>query len=209
MASVWEVATLMPTNPVPAKLAEAKYFLERMQEVREFHQQFAYNLSAFLSATYSVIDFLWSYYKPGRRTDFEEWWEELELPRDPVYRFFRKTRDVTLHRLPVPVRQEEIRYRVEKREGLDNEEHADLVEIRQGLYTVRVSATGPDAAESIAKEKLGGLLETTTYEWWFDDLWFDDLPEQLSHHNKVLELAAYYVDGVEQVVVQALERFGE
>ncbi|MBC7108976.1 MAG: hypothetical protein H5T41_09395 [Methanomassiliicoccales archaeon] len=58
------------------KLNEAKYFLEQMKEHADSTEEFAYNLSAFLSAARSVTWIMQNEFKnvPG----FEEWYSEKQ-----------------------------------------------------------------------------------------------------------------------------------
>jgi hypothetical protein len=64
------------------KLQEAKYFLQRMEEVQADRAAFKYNLSAFLSAGRSVSFYMQKEFK--RTPGFEEWYaaEQGKMRRD-------------------------------------------------------------------------------------------------------------------------------
>jgi len=190
-------------NPVREKLAEAKYFLKQMEELKESHQEFKYNLSAFLSAARSVTFVLQKHCKHVEA--FEEWYAPVRevMRRDRVLAFFKELRNIALKEGRLPVSQQDD-YHIELRKGPDNDTLVYLVEVEEGVRTIRASADVADPNDYIARAVLGRMKELITYHWRFEDL-----PEQLGPKNDVLRLGAYYVDRLDQVVAEALDRFAK
>lgn len=86
-----------------AKLDEAEYFLKRMASVAEDRNAHTYNLSAFLSAARSVLQFALeeAESKPGGQA-----WYCSQVTGIPVVKFFKDRRDVNIHTEPVrPIKQ--------------------------------------------------------------------------------------------------------
>jgi hypothetical protein len=79
-----------------AKIAEAEYFLVRLQTEPQFLQ---YNLSAFLTAARSVLQYALEEAKgrPGGQA-----WYDVQVNANPVTTFLKDNRDVNVHRRPVP-----------------------------------------------------------------------------------------------------------
>lgn len=82
------------------KYAEAVHFANRMRDPAIDHAAFRYELSAFLSATRSLMQFALSDAQrvPGGRRWYESW-----VQKEPLIRFFRDQRDDNVHRAPVQV----------------------------------------------------------------------------------------------------------
>lgn len=84
------------------KLTEARYFLERMFSERGNHSAVSHELSAFLAAARSVLQYALdeAKAKPGG----QQWYDQAMA--DPLLRFFKDKRDTTIHREPVrPLRR--------------------------------------------------------------------------------------------------------
>jgi hypothetical protein len=76
------------------KLEEAEYFLKQMASIGEDRKANRHNLSAFLSAGRSVLQFARkeATSKPGGNA-----WYDTQVAANPVVIFFRDRRDVSIH----------------------------------------------------------------------------------------------------------------
>jgi len=83
------------------KIKEAEYFYARMAETREKRDEFRYNLSAFLAAARSVLQYALreAHGKPGGQT-----WYDRQVAGNRVVAFFKDRRDIEIHEKPVPIR---------------------------------------------------------------------------------------------------------
>jgi hypothetical protein len=80
------------------KLQEAKYFLTKMEETREDPNSFVYNLSAFLSAARSVLQYV---FNETRKTANGNQWYQSFVKSSNTLKFFKDKRDVNIHKKPV------------------------------------------------------------------------------------------------------------
>jgi hypothetical protein len=80
------------------KLQEAKYFLTKMEETREDPNSFVYNLSAFLSASRSVLQYV---FNETRKTANGNQWYQSFVKSSNTLKFFKDKRDVNIHEKPV------------------------------------------------------------------------------------------------------------
>jgi hypothetical protein len=86
------------------KLKEAEYFLARMKAEQENQEDFKYNLSAFLSAARSVLQYAERESNPGKnpkaKPGAKVWYGNL-IANSPVLKFFKCKRNVNIHIEPV------------------------------------------------------------------------------------------------------------
>lgn len=84
------------------KLAEAQYFYSHMLKEEENREHFIFNLSAFLSAARSVLQYALEEVKtkPGGQR-----WYDGHISNSAVLRFFKTTRDYNIHERPIKPRQ--------------------------------------------------------------------------------------------------------
>ncbi len=80
------------------KLEEAKYFYDRMLEVQMNREFFTYNLSAFLSASRSILQY--AYNKIKNDSDKKQWYNNW-ISKSPVLKFFREKRNINIHEMPI------------------------------------------------------------------------------------------------------------
>lgn len=80
------------------KLAEARYFLDRLHAEVANPAAFGRELSAFLASARSVLQYALkeAESKPGGRQ-----WYEQAVAADPLFRFFKNERDTNIHDQPV------------------------------------------------------------------------------------------------------------
>lgn len=84
------------------KLEEALYFYSRMLSERESNEFFTYNLSAFLSAARSVLQYALK--EAGTKPEGKEWYNSYMTSKQ-VLSFFKDKRDFNIHTEPVkPIR---------------------------------------------------------------------------------------------------------
>jgi len=79
------------------KIGEAKYFLEKMEESIPDRRAFRYNLSAFLSAARSVLQYAMKESWGKGRID---WYDDTVVEYEAL-KFFRDKRDVNIHGEPI------------------------------------------------------------------------------------------------------------
>lgn len=96
-------------NEKAQKLAEAKYFYDRMVEVQKIviqhnREYFTYNFSAFLTAARSVLQYMNEEIEqlkdPGAKQEAKKWYEG-RIAASPKLRFFRDKRDINIHVSPI------------------------------------------------------------------------------------------------------------
>lgn len=78
------------------KIAEAEYFLVRMEENRDRHEYFYYNLSAFLSASRSVLQFALEEAK--LKAGGQAWYDQTMQANEVLLGFMRDQRDENIHK---------------------------------------------------------------------------------------------------------------
>jgi hypothetical protein len=80
------------------KLDEAEYFLHQMDSNKEDHRAFKYNLSAFLSASRSVLQFAC---KESQNKAGGQAWYDTSVASRPITEFFKSKRDMSIHEQPI------------------------------------------------------------------------------------------------------------
>ena len=80
------------------KIGEAEYFLGRMTADREIRDAFRFNLSAFLSAARSVLQYALKEARPQPRGQA---WYDGHIAASTILTFFKDRRDVNVHSRPV------------------------------------------------------------------------------------------------------------
>ncbi|MCX5919602.1 MAG: hypothetical protein NTX30_23380 [Deltaproteobacteria bacterium] len=86
------------------KLDEAEYFYQRMIVEQNNQLYFKYNLSAFLSAARSVLQYAAKDVDPANTPSARpgaKAWYDCKITSSIILPFFRDTRDVNIHRSPV------------------------------------------------------------------------------------------------------------
>jgi len=80
------------------KIKEAEYFYKQILDTQEDSETFKYNLSAFLSAARSVLQFA---RKEAKTKSKGLHWYDICVSKKPIISFFRKKRNINIHREPV------------------------------------------------------------------------------------------------------------
>lgn len=79
------------------KLAEARYFISRLNSLSD-PQSFSFELSAFLSAARSVLQYVLEEAKA--KPSGQKWYSDLVLQFSPI-KYFKSKRDINIHVEPV------------------------------------------------------------------------------------------------------------
>lgn len=82
------------------KIAEAEYFLAQMQKEENNRDAFTFNLSAFLSAARSVLQYASN--EAESKPSGKKWYETF-MANSPILRFFRGKRNINIHVEPVEI----------------------------------------------------------------------------------------------------------
>jgi hypothetical protein len=89
------------------KIKEAEYFFSRMLDCEQDPSVFGYNLSAFMTAARSVLQFAYEEAQPQPNgQDWYEAWYDLKVTGNEVVVFFRDRRDFNVHRAPLQLRKD-------------------------------------------------------------------------------------------------------
>lgn len=122
------------------KLAEAYYFYSRMSV--ELHDRFPFvcNLSAFLSAARSVLQFACKEAKP--KPGGQQWYDNL-MNRSSILSFFRDKRDINIHEQPVKPLL-----------------HAEEILTSTVHFSGSVSVTHPDVNENVSYQSRPAISES-------------------------------------------------
>lgn len=80
------------------KLEESRHFLSKMEQVQDEKFEFKCNLSAFLSASRSVLQYA---YEETKETKSKLQWYESTVSKEPILKFFKDKRNINIHRQPI------------------------------------------------------------------------------------------------------------
>lgn len=81
-----------------SKIDEARYFLGQLRALVNERDQFNYNLSAFLSAARSPLQYA---HKEASAKLGGQVWYDAQVAARPVVKFFKDKRDISIHANPV------------------------------------------------------------------------------------------------------------
>jgi hypothetical protein len=155
------------------KFHEARHFLERMTEVRDQRDSFNHNLSAFLTAARTVLQYA---YKEAEGKNKLAWWEKET--NDPVIRFFRDKRNASVHEIPV----------------------RPQAQISVGIFE---QVTVSDSVSIVLQDKAGNIIQQTSSPPPAERPKADSIPAVVSHtyvfddwkgSEDVFELSQIYLD---------------
>ena len=80
------------------KLEESRYFLSKMEQAQDETFEFECNLSAFLSASRSVLQYA---HAEAKKTRSGLQWYESTVNREPILEFFKDKRNINIHQQPI------------------------------------------------------------------------------------------------------------
>lgn len=85
------------------KLKEARYFYSRMQAEINNPEHFQYELSAFLSAARSILQY--SLKEAQNKSEGQRWYDDY-IARNIILGFFKDKRDVNIHAEPIKTKKD-------------------------------------------------------------------------------------------------------
>jgi|SRR3989344_9591 len=89
-------------NKIEDKLQEALFFYKKMEESVEVNFAFKYFLSAFLSASRSVLQYLLEEVKGETGGQY---WYDNKISKSDILKFFKDKRDINIHKNPVEIKK--------------------------------------------------------------------------------------------------------
>jgi hypothetical protein len=140
------------------KIKEAEYFYNQMLRTEDDSDAFKYNLSAFLAATRSVLQFAFSEAKA--KSGGQQWYDSI-IAGKPILLFFKDKRDVNIHREPVRVRKD---IHILITENISISESITIVQKDEHGNVIGESKS--ETAPPKAKEEIPAEI---TYKYMFDD----------------------------------------
>ena len=170
------------------KLAEAKYFLIKMNESINDRDIFKFNLSAFLSAGRSVTFYLQEEYAYNPK--FKEWYpkKQEEMEKDLVLQFFNRKRVVVVHIKMIEVRG---RHEVTLTETIGPPSDSLTFELRDengNIIQTGISTSEPKpVSQEITDEP------KITYKWFFTDF----------NKTEIIPLCSKYIESLQTIVDEA------
>jgi hypothetical protein len=152
------------------KLLEAEYFLNQMMALQSDYFKFTFNLSAFLSATRSVLYFMREELQGSRNQP----WFDNKMNSTDILKFFKSTRDLNIHIRPC-------------RPAKDVRVMVPVTTITTTLNGVAISSSGqivytrqsPISPTEIPQAEL-------FHNYRFDEAFFDQTSAQYTNDDKIL-----------------------
>ena len=80
------------------KFEESRYFLSKMEQAQDEKFEFKCNLSAFLSASRSVLQYANA---EAKKTRSGLHWYNSTVSKEPILKFFKDKRDINIHQQPI------------------------------------------------------------------------------------------------------------
>jgi hypothetical protein len=169
------------------KLGEAKYFYNRMLSELENSDSFKYDLSAFLSAARSVLQYALKESKT--KTGGFQWFKEY-MSKSPVLSFFKDKRNANIHAEPIkPTRH----INVTITETIGISASVEVV-LRDKNGNIKYQSPPPLPEESKPKPKIPPEI---TIQYKFDD-W--------SGNEDVITLSRMYLNELEPIVEDGIKK---
>lgn len=174
------------------KIEEAKYFYSKMIENYEFINYFKFNLSAFLSASRSVLQYAFKEVdpeeNPSAKPEAKDWYDNVM--ENPLLKFLRDERDDNIHVEPVGIRKD-IEIAVAEAVGI-GESLAAKVQRTDGSVELRENLTNTKPKTKKVQAK---VESKSTYRF---DKWTGD--------EDVLTLCERYIQELEKVVKDGVSK---
>lgn len=169
------------------KIKEAEYFYNKLLSCQENSDHFKYNLSAFLTAARSVLQYA---REEAVTKNHGQQWYDRRVSGDKVLSFFRDKRDVNIHKRPVVANRQ-----------ISIHCH-DVVPISDGPVRLTVfDSDGNVKEEQVIESDQPTTLEaeptTVTYRYMFAD-W--------SGSEDVINLGRKYLDELKNFVMEGQSR---
>jgi hypothetical protein len=166
-----------------AKVEEARYFLAQMAITANQRKAFNHNLSAFLAAARSVLQYAnkEATKKPGGQA-----WYDTQVGAKPIIKFLKDKRDINIHARPItPLASVEVSV-------------SDTLHLSESVSCTIEYADGrreDRTAVSSSEVKPEGTTTTVSYMYFFDD-W--------NGSEDLLTLCSTYITDVEAIVADGI-----
>ena len=171
------------------KLEEAKYFYSKMIEEKEDRDNFRYNLSAFLSAARSVLQYALEEARPKRGG--LQWYNDC-VSTSTISQFFRDKRDISIHTDPIRPR---VDYDLTIKDTLHLSESLSIV-VRDKYGNIKHQYSSGEAKRK-PKPKQPGTPATLKIKHKFDD-W--------SGSQDILTLCQMYIQELEDIIKDGIRQ---
>jgi hypothetical protein len=175
------------------KLAEAKYFLIKMKESIDNIAYFKFNLSAFLTSSQSVTDYLKNEF--AHNLKFKEWYPKKldEMRNDPVFKFFNKkrnARNIVVHLKMIELRG---RHEVTLTETIGPPSDSLTFELRAENGNIIQTGTSTSEPKTSPQEKTDE--PKITHKWFFTDF----------NETEIIPLCSKYIESLQTIVDESLK----
>jgi len=187
------------------KIEEAKYFYSKMIKNYELINYFRYNLSAFLSASRSVLQYAERESDPGENPNAKpgaKFWFDKYMENTPLFKFLKDERDDNIHVEPINLRKD-IEIMIAESVGLGEMASAKIkradgrIELRENLIDTQPKSKKVKASvESESTIKFNDWMEYCQSEKLED--WTGD--------EDVITLCEKYTQELEKVVEDGVSK---
>lgn len=142
-----------------AKIEEAEYFLSQMRLNKQDPKPFHHNLSAFLAASRSVLQYA---HKDAKERAGGPKWYRSQMKNSRVLTFFKDKRDINIHEQPIKAKQK-IAVVIEER-----------IYVSDALRVILKQKNGKvigqyDSGEKMTAPNHNVSPPSATYEYFFSD----------------------------------------
>lgn len=168
------------------KFLEAKYFYKGMIETETSREHFSYNLSAFLSAARTVLQYALEETKLKRGGQA---WHDKFIANSNVFRFFIDKRNVNIHEEPVPLKAQH-NISINETIHISDSIHIKMID-KQGKVISEYHS--PDSAKKKPEQDSSSVSSKTVYK--FDD-WMGSEDVLLLSEKYILELDSFLSEGI-------------
>lgn len=163
-----------------AKISEAKYFLAQMTALMNDRVAFNFNLSAFLAAARSVLQYA---HKESRQKPGGQAWYDNAVAQHATVSFFKDKRDISIHVNPIsPSATIDALFT----DTLHLSDSVSATIVHNDGTTEEVPAANPPPTPAPSETEA-----TVTYQYFFKD-W--------SGNDQVLKLSGEYIAQLESIV---------
>lgn len=168
------------------KIQEAEYFYAQMSKAEEDSDAFKYNLSAFLAAARSVLQFALN--EARTKSGGQQWYDSF-IKGNPVVSFFKDKRDINIHKEPLRVRKD---VHIVLRETISVSESIIIVKSDEHGHII-----GESKSETEPQNRKKEIPSKVTYRYRFDD-W--------TGNEDILTLCQRYLAGLKTIVADGQKK---
>lgn len=168
------------------EIKEAEYFLSRMRHEKDRPEYFCYNLSAFLTAARSVLQYAQDEIK-GKIGG--QYWYDSQVSARPVMGFFKDKRDLNVHVEPVNLRRD-VTINVFDAVHLTVAPSVEIGNQERSMVT-------PTESEQTSPQEIGTEPPTLGCKYFFQD-WRGS--------EDVIELCRQYLDKIKEFAKDGVDK---